>query len=100
MAEEKAGGGAMLRIMKIALVLSVALWGIVGARGNIIDWNGTIGAVAAVTSMATFAGGASRWEATTNPAVLLAGAAFIVLFKVTCAALCGRRMADVGAPEE
>ena len=51
----------MLRIIKIALVLSVALWAILGARGNIADWKGTVGAVAAVTSMATFPGGAARF---------------------------------------
>jgi predicted small integral membrane protein len=78
----------MLRFMKIALVLSVAVWGILGARGNLIDLKGTIGAVGAVTSMATFPGGPSRWEATTNPAVILAGAAFIVLFKVATVFLC------------
>ena len=78
----------MLRIMKIVLVLSVALWGLLGARGNIVDWKGTTGAVAAVTAMSTFAGGAHRWEATTNPVVILAGATFIVLFKVTAALLC------------
>lgn len=78
----------MLRIVKIALVLSVALWGILGARGNLIDFKGTAGAVGAVTSMATFPGGAGRWEATTNPAVILAGAACIVLFKVATALLC------------
>ena len=78
----------MLRIMKIGLVLSVALWGMLGARGNIADWKGTTGAVAPVTSMSTFAGGADRWEATTNPAVILAGAMFVVLFKVTTALMC------------
>lgn len=78
----------MLRIMKIGLVLSVALWAVLGARGNLIDWKGTVGAVAAVTSMATFADGAGRLEATTNPAVILAGAVFIVLFKVITAVLC------------
>jgi predicted small integral membrane protein len=78
----------MLRITKILLVLSVAAWGLLGAAGNLGDWKGTTGAVAAVTSMATFAGGAARWQATTNPAVIVAGAVFIVLFKLTSAALC------------
>ena len=77
-----------MRIIKIALVLSVALWAILGARGNIADWKGTVGAVGAVTSMATFPGGAARWEATANPEVILAGAAFIVLFKAATALLC------------
>jgi len=70
------------------LVLSVALWGLLGARGNIADWKGTTGAVASVTSMSTFPGGAERWEATTNPLVILAGATFIVLFKTTTVVLC------------
>ena len=78
----------MLRTTKIALVLSVALWALLGLRGNIADWKGTTGAVAAVTSMATFPGGAARWEATTNPAVIIAGAAYIVLFKTITAVLC------------
>ncbi|HEY1560016.1 MAG TPA: DUF2165 family protein [Caulobacteraceae bacterium] len=78
----------MLRIIKIGLVLSVALWGVLGARGNLIDLKGTIDAVGAVTSMATFPGGGGRWEATTNPAVILAGAAFIVLFKLATVLLC------------
>ncbi len=78
----------MLRILKIALVASVALWGALGALGDILDWTGTTGAVAAVTSMSTFAGGADKWQATTNPAVILAGAVFIVMFKTTTALLC------------
>ena len=78
----------MLRLMKIGLVLSVALWAVLGAVGNIVDWKGTTGAVAAVTSMSTFSGGAARWQATTNPAVILAGAAFIVLFKTPAALMC------------
>jgi len=78
----------MLRIAKVLLVLSVALWGLLGALGNVAGWKGTTDAVASVTSMATFLGGAESWQATTNPAVILAGAAFIVLFKVISAILC------------
>src|SRR5580704_1302317 len=78
----------MLRITKILLVLSVALWGVLGALGNIEDWKGTTGAVAAVASMATFAGGAARWQATTNPMIIGAAAACIVLFKIATAGLC------------
>lgn len=78
----------MLRMMKIALVASVALWGIVGASGNVMDWGGTMGAVGAATSMATFDGGAESWKATTNPAVIWAGALFIMLSKVTAGLLC------------
>lgn len=77
-----------MRITKILLVLSVAAWGLLGAVGNLAAWKGTTGAVGAVTSMATFAGGATQWQATTNPAVILAGAVFIVLFKLSSAGLC------------
>jgi len=78
----------MLRIMKILLVLSVAIWGLLGAFGNVTDWSGTTGAVAATTSMATFEGGADSWRATSNPALILAGAVFIPLFKTIGGLLC------------
>jgi predicted small integral membrane protein len=78
----------MLRILKIILVLSVAAWGLVGVFGNILDWNGTTEAVGAATSMATFEGGADDWRATSNLAIILAGALFIVSFKSACAILC------------
>jgi predicted small integral membrane protein len=78
----------MLRSIKILLVLSVALWGLLGAFGNVADWNGTTGAVAAVTSMSTFEGGADSWQATTNPAVIIAGALFIMLSKTIAGLLC------------
>ena len=78
----------MLRITKVLLVLSVALWGFLGALGNIEDWKGTTGAIAAVASMSTFPGGGERWQATTNPLVITAAAVSIVLFKVATAGLC------------
>ena len=78
----------MLRIAKILLVLTVALWGFVGAFFNVVDWAGTTGAVAAVTSMATFDGGAGSWQAISYPGVVWAGALFIMLSKVVAGALC------------
>ena len=78
----------MLRITKILLVLSVAVWGLIGALGNLTDWRGTTGAVGAVASMSTFAGGADRWHATTNPLVIVAAAVCIVLFKIATSLLC------------
>ena len=74
--------------MKIALVFSVALWGFVGASGNLMDWGGTMGAVGAATSMVTFDGGAESWKATSNPAVIWAGALFIMLSKTVAGILC------------
>ena len=78
----------MLRLAKILLVASVALWALLGAIGNVVDFNGTTHAVGGVTSMATFAGGPERWRATANPAVILAGAAFIMAFKLATVVLC------------
>ncbi|MCB2114251.1 MAG: DUF2165 family protein [Parvularculaceae bacterium] len=72
----------MLRVIKIILVLSVAAWAFAGAFGNVMDWEGTTGAVAAATSMSTFEGGAESWRATSNPAVIRAGAFYIVVLKM------------------
>jgi len=78
----------MLRTSKILLVLAVAFWSLVGALHNLLDWAGTTGAVSAVTTMATFEGGAESWQATSNQAVIWAGALFIVLSKLTAGVLC------------
>ena len=78
----------MLRIMKIMLVVSVAMWGFLGALGNITGWSGTTGAVTAVTSMSTFEGGAASWQATSHPAVIIAGALFIMLSKALAGLMC------------
>ncbi len=43
----------MVRNVKTGLISSVALWGFLGALGNFLDWNQALGAVAAVTPMAT-----------------------------------------------
>jgi predicted small integral membrane protein len=78
----------MLRITKILLVLTVSLWGFLGAFHNVADWGGTLGAVGAVTSMTTFEGGSEHWQATDNPAIVWAGAMFIMASKVVAAVLC------------
>ena len=78
----------MLRIIKIMLVASVALWGFVGVFGNVSDFNGTMNAVGAATSMATFEGGAENWKATTNPMIILMGALFIMLSKAVAGVMC------------
>lgn len=78
----------MLRLVKIMLVLAVAMWGFVGAFHNVADWSGTLGAVKAATSMSTFEGGADSWQATSHAWVVWAGAIFIMLSKLTAAALC------------
>jgi len=78
----------ILRQLKILLVVSVAIWGLVGAFGNITHWSGTMESVGAATSMATFEGGAESWKATTNPVVITIGALFIMLSKVLAGLLC------------
>lgn len=78
----------MLRHVKIILVWTVALWAFLGSLHNILDWNGTFGAVSAVTSMATFDGGSDSWQATSHPIILWAGALFIVLSKIAAAIMC------------
>lgn len=85
----------MLRAIKILLIACVALWGFLGAAHNLLDWSGTMNAVGAATSMATFEGGADRWQATANPAVLWAGALMIMLLKVVSAGLCSMGVAKM-----
>jgi predicted small integral membrane protein len=78
----------MTRIVKIGLVVAVVLWGLLGALGNVLHWDETVGSVAAVTSMVTFEGGAESWQATSNPLVIWLGALFIMLSKLSAGILC------------
>lgn len=85
----------MLRVVKIALIASVAVYCILGAWANFADWQRTLSSVGGVLSMATVPGGAGRWQATANPVLVMAGAGFIALFKVIAGLLCvagSRRM--------
>ena len=77
----------MLRIIKILLILSIAAWALLGVMGNLVDWGGTMGAVQAATSMSTFDPAPTSGRATTNGAVILLGAVFIVLLKIATGAL-------------
>ena len=78
----------MLRVAKTCLVLIVASWGFVSAIHNFIDWQGTMSAVVAATSMATFEGGAESWQSTSNSFVIWIGALFIVGSKIVSGSLC------------
>lgn len=78
----------MLIKVKAIMILTVAIWGYVGALHNLVDWNGTLGAVGAVTSMATISESANGWQATSSPIVIWVGALFIVLAKLVTAFLC------------
>jgi predicted small integral membrane protein len=78
----------MIRIVKTGLIITVALWGFIGALGNVLHWNETLSSVAAVTSMVTFEGGSESWQATSNPIVMWLGALFIMLSKLSAGVLC------------
>jgi predicted small integral membrane protein len=78
----------MLKKAKIVLIATVALWGAVGAFHNLLDWNGTIGAVKAATSMITIPAGAESWQAMSNTFLVWLGAFFIVGSKIATAGLC------------
>ena len=78
----------MLRIAKILLILSIAMWALLGALGNVTDWDGTTGAVKAATSMSTFDPVPASGRATSSPLVILMGAMFITLLKIATGVLC------------
>lgn len=78
----------MLRIAKTLLILVVASWGLVAALQNLVDWQGTLSAVGAATSMATFEGGAESWQASSNNVLIWLGALFIVISKIVSGGLC------------
>lgn len=78
----------MLMKAKTALIAFVAIWAFSSALQNTIDWQGTIGAVIATTSMTTIEGGDTSWKATSQPVITWTGALFILLSKVIAGALC------------
>jgi predicted small integral membrane protein len=78
----------MIKKAKAILIMTVSLWGLIGAIQNIIDWNGTIGAVGAVTSMSTIQGGSESWQATDSTLVILSGVVFIIAAKLASGGLC------------
>ncbi len=92
----------MLKLTKIFLIAGVCLWGAISALGNVLGWQGTLGAVGAATSMAGFA--ENDWRATSSSLVILVGALCIVGFKLVSATLCGlgayNMWAEKGASRE
>ena len=78
----------MLMKAKTALIAIVAMWAFSSALQNVMDWQSTIEAVIATTSMVTVEGGVSSWKATSEPFVAWAGALFILLSKVLAGILC------------
>lgn len=72
----------LLRLVKAALVLCVALWCWFGFAGNLAYWGETRSAVEAVTSMSTLGDAEPGWPATRAPWLVMGGALFIVLGKL------------------
>lgn len=70
------------------MIFTVALWGGVGAIHNLADWQGTLGAIEAATSMVLIPEGADSWQATSNPLLIWAGALFVLLSKLATGILC------------
>jgi predicted small integral membrane protein len=94
----------MLRGTQIALIAAVCLWGLLSAFGNLLDWQGTLGAVTAVATMRTWEGGGDDWRAIGSPVLITTAALAIVAFKLLSALLCGlgaaRMVRERGAPIE
>ena len=78
----------MLRIVKIMLILSVAAYCFLGLIDNIFDWSHTLQSIGGVVSMTTLEGGGHWRQATSNPAIIIGGAVFIILFKIVAGSAC------------
>ena len=82
------GEGVVLRYLQILLIITVAMWGLLGASDNLADWPGTNDGVTSVSSMSTHQGGPFRWRATHDPLVVFVGSVFITLSKAASGCLC------------
>ena len=78
----------MLPKTKILLIITVAVWGFISAFQNMANWDGTISAVLLTTSMTTFDGGETSFQATYYPIIIWTGALFILFSKLATGILC------------
>ena len=78
----------MLRMVKVLLILTVGVWGLIGAFGNLTNWTGVIESVSKTISMSTLQGGELDWRATSNPILIYLGAAMIPAAKILSGVLC------------
>lgn len=78
----------MVRLTKILLIVLVALWGLIGAAGNLSHLHIAYAAVESVTLMATFPADAAPPWRTESPVVVWAGVALIVFGKLAAAVFC------------
>ena len=78
----------MLRIVKIVLAAAVAALGLLSGFFDFLGWSDTVAAVAKVTSMSSWEGGAQSWNCVNIPALNWLGAAWIAGLDLVYGALC------------
>jgi predicted small integral membrane protein len=83
----------MLRIVKIALTAAVAAFGLISGIFDLVHWSQTVGAVGMVTSMTSWQGGASSWQAVNSAPLSWLGAVWIIAGDLGAAALCATGVA-------
>ncbi|PWE18013.1 hypothetical protein DDZ18_05425 [Marinicauda salina] len=79
----------MIRYLKILLILLVALWGLIGAFGNLAKPDVAYDAVAEVAAMEALPAGERPPWATQSPTVIWLGATLIVAGKIAAFVFCG-----------
>lgn len=83
----------MLRIVKIVLVATVAVFGAISGIFDLINWGSTVAYVGMVTSMATWQGGAASWKAVGSAPLSWLGAVWIIGGDLAAAVLCAASVA-------
>jgi len=83
----------MLRIVKIVLTATVATFGFLSGIFDLIHWSNTVGAVGMVTSMTSWQGGASSWQAVGSAPLNWLGAVWIIAGDLAAAVLCAASVA-------
>lgn len=79
----------MVRDVKIGLVLLIALWGLIGAAGNLAHWDLVLGQVSSVTAMPMLPEDAAPPWRTQSPLVAWLGACLILGGKIAALMFCG-----------
>jgi predicted small integral membrane protein len=83
----------MLRVVKIVLAAAVAAFGFISGIFDLINWRATVGAVGMVTSMSSWQGGASSWQAIGSAPLNWLGAVWIIAGDLAAAVLCAAGVA-------
>jgi predicted small integral membrane protein len=78
----------MVKLVKVLLMASIALWGLIGGIANLMDYQGGYGAVAYVFSMTGAKEAPALWRAIDSPFLIHIGYAFIWVSKLATGLLC------------